>query len=165
VPTNNYQAWYDINTTQHRTTHFRQVGKRIEVATNRRASFNSFIAIAAMICAYGRVRLYDSIRDAGRRNVIYCDTDSLFVSNAGARRLRLTLHPTKLGRLKVVKSSDNVTIYGPKDYDFGGKRTQAGNPHDRATSYAKGVILPSNRTRPFRLPTEEVLALAAQKRP
>ncbi|GAJ21876.1 unnamed protein product, partial [marine sediment metagenome] len=50
-------------------------------------SFNSFPAIASHVTAYGRMYLYELMKQAGRENVFYCDTDSLIVNEAGRSKL------------------------------------------------------------------------------
>jgi DNA polymerase type B, organellar and viral len=83
----------------------------------------SFPLISAYVTAYGREYLRGLINDAGPANVYYCDTDSLFVSNAGFRRLKEQgkINPNELGLLKHEGSSSNVTFFCPKDYVFGDK--------------------------------------------
>jgi hypothetical protein len=49
-------------------------------------------------------------------NVVYCDTDSLWVNAAGFARLQGRIHPSKLGALKLEATHEWVTIHGPKDY-------------------------------------------------
>lgn len=81
----------------------------------------SLVAIPAHITGCARMYLWELICKAGRENVYYCDTDSLFVSGIGYERLKGKIHPGKLGALELEKESDNVTIWGPKDYEFAGK--------------------------------------------
>lgn len=92
---------------------------------------HSFPAIAAGITANARMLLWDYIRIAGMENVFYGDTDSLIVNNTGLNNLQPYISDTELGKLKLVKQSDNVVIRGCKDYTFGaidktkGKRNDA----------------------------------------
>lgn len=82
-------------------------------------SKDSLPAIAAHVTAYGRMYLWDLIETAGRENVFYCDTDSVFVNDVGAENLSGFLDDEKLGALKVEWESDEVTIRGNKDYRRG----------------------------------------------
>lgn len=88
----------------------------------------SFPAIAAHITAYARLYMWWLMLKAGRDNVYYTDTDSLFVNEEGYNRLQDMIDDTQLGALKLEAVGQNVTIYGPKDYIWDGKRTLKGIP-------------------------------------
>lgn len=79
-------------------------------------SYHSFPAIAAHVTAYGRVKLWQGVLDAGRNNVFYVDTDSILTNQAGYDRLQNQLHNDKLGSLKVEQASSWVEVRGRKDY-------------------------------------------------
>ena len=89
-------------------------------------SWWSHPAIAAHVTAYARLHLWRLIREAGRRDVAYCDTDSLLVSERGAARLTGQFVGDALGSLHVEGRTDAVTIHGPKDYDMGFKKRTKG---------------------------------------
>lgn len=80
----------------------------------------SFCGISAFVTAYARERLRELIAIAGEKECYYCDTDSLFVSELGSKRLIKSgeVDPTKLGKLKLEGTSKQSTFYGPKDYIF-----------------------------------------------
>ncbi len=59
-----------------------------------RAKIN--IAIGIFTTAYGRMRLYEMFMHAGPENVLYCDTDSIFVKDGSM----FYTNPTELGGLK-----------------------------------------------------------------
>ncbi len=92
---------------------------------------HSFPAIAAGITASARMLLWDYMNAAGMENVFYGDTDSLIVNTIGYNKLLPYISDTELGKLKLEKHSENVTIRGCKDYTFGetdktkGKRKDA----------------------------------------
>jgi hypothetical protein len=50
-------------------------------------------------------------------NVLYCDTDSVFVNETGYDNLKSEISQSELGKLKLEKSGD-VEIFGAKDYKF-----------------------------------------------
>jgi hypothetical protein len=81
---------------------------------------DSMPIIASAVTSYARILLYDLMRKAGRENVYYCDTDSLFLNPTGAENLKDLISPTELGKLKIEKFG-TVEIRGPKDYTFNGK--------------------------------------------
>lgn len=92
-------------------------------------SWWSHPAIAAHVTAYARLHLWRLIREAGLRDVAYCDTDSLLVSERGAARLHGQFIGDALGSLQIEGRADTVRIHGPKDYDFGFKsRTKGVRP-------------------------------------
>lgn len=82
-------------------------------------SGTSFVAIASHVTEYARFLLWDYMKIAGRKNVFYCDTDSLFVNTTGYHNLTRHIHPTKLGLLKVEGREKDCIIRGNKDYEFG----------------------------------------------
>ncbi len=117
----------DITGDKPRNCTFTELGDRVfseEITDDN--SIDSFVAIASFITSYARMLLVDYIIKAGRENVWYIDTDSLFVSEEGQKRLKSHIDQNKLGYLKVEGSSDNVQIYKPKDYVFGHERKLKG---------------------------------------
>ena len=89
-------------------------------------SYNSFVAIASHVTAHARMYLWRLFQLAGRENVYYCDTDSLFVNAIGNYNLHSLCHDTQLGSLKVEGVSSDVTLNAPKDYVWDGKATLKG---------------------------------------
>lgn len=83
-------------------------------------SRDSMPIIASAVTSHARILLWDLIRKAGRENVLYCDTDSLFLTPEGTENLRHLISPNELGKLKVEKAG-KVEIRGPKDYTFNGQ--------------------------------------------
>lgn len=100
---------------------YRIINGRVEKLAGMKEGYNSFPAIAAHITADARMKLYEYIRKAGRSEVFYCDTDSLFVSDTGFSRLSADIVKGVLGKLSVVKTTTDLVIYGAKDYVFGGE--------------------------------------------
>lgn len=86
----------------------------------------SFPAIPAHVAAYGRVYMWSLIRAAGRDNVVYMDTDSLFVNGQGLDNLSGMIHNTQLGMLKVEGIATDVEIRAKKDYRFGDRNVRKG---------------------------------------
>lgn len=83
---------------------------------DRKASYDTFVAIASHITANARMYLWYLMKKAGLENVYYVDTDSLFVNEIGLANLQDVIDNNKLGMLKVEKVLTNLTIYGAKDY-------------------------------------------------
>jgi len=82
-------------------------------------SFDSFPAIPAHVCAYGRDHMQALFERAGRGNVFYTDTDSLIVNEEGYQRLQDQIFDDVPGLLKVEGTATDVTIRARKDYRFG----------------------------------------------
>lgn len=89
-------------------------------------SFNSFPAIASHVTAYGRLYLYELMKQSGRENVFYCDTDSLIVNEAGRSRLANRIDSVKLGSIKLEHETSSLIIRGLKDYTIGTKTVVKG---------------------------------------
>lgn len=81
---------------------------------------------SAYITAGARVKLVRTMIKAGLDNVVYCDTDSLFVTGAGYENLKGMLG-NKYGELKIENVMSYVLIVAPKLY-FGGKSSAKGFP-------------------------------------
>jgi len=79
-------------------------------------AYDSFPAIAAEISANARMYLWSLITKAGRENVYYCDTDSLFTNAQGLERLKDYINPYELGKLKVERENAHLIIRNVKDY-------------------------------------------------
>lgn len=84
-------------------------------------AFNSFPAISAHIIAAARMHLWKLMQVCGHGNYVYCDTDSLIVTDTGLDNLSEHIDPTELGKLKLEKTVNNLVIRGLKDYIAGNK--------------------------------------------
>jgi len=78
---------------------------------------NTIVAIPAHITEYGRIILYNLIKEAGFNEVLYCDTDSIIGSRNVSHSLSDKLHDKELGKLKVEYTTEHLTIHGCKDYE------------------------------------------------
>lgn len=110
----------------------RKLSNQIQIKLPLMEHWESFPAISAYVTSYAREYLMELINEAGNRHVYYCDTDSLFVDQIGFQNLRRAnrISAGELGKLKVVSMSNNLIIYGPKDYVFGDKIVRKGIRHD-----------------------------------
>jgi len=87
--------------------------------SGEREAFNSFPAISAHVTSFARIELLKCILKADFKNVLYMDTDSLFVTKEGYERLLDQIDPARLGALKLEEISNHVIIHAPKMYTFG----------------------------------------------
>lgn len=77
--------------------------------------------IAACVTSEARLMLTRHIRAAGRKNVAYCDTDSLIVTPKGYERLGSPGRTADLGDLCLEAGPAHYEIRGLKNYTFGDK--------------------------------------------
>ncbi|KKL04687.1 hypothetical protein LCGC14_2613580, partial [marine sediment metagenome] len=101
-------------------------GGKVYIRKRLEEAYDSFPAIAGAVTAYGRMRLWELIEQAGRDNVFYVDTDSLLVNTDGYERLRELIAPDELGGLHLDRIASKVVIFGLKDYSVEGKRKVKG---------------------------------------
>lgn len=103
---------------------------KVEVSKEKIEGFNAFAAIPSEVSANARLHLYNAIKRAGKENVFYCDTDSLFVNEKGFKNLRTLISSSKLGYLKIEESDTELEIRGLKDYTFKGRTKIKGIKRD-----------------------------------
>lgn len=104
------------------------LGDKMEITYPLSESYYSMPAIAGAVTANARMYLYHLITLAGRRHVVYCDTDSLIVDELGYSRLISRMDNIKLGYLKLEGISNQLLIFGVKDYAFGDEKHIKGVP-------------------------------------
>jgi hypothetical protein len=80
-------------------------------------SRDSIPIIASAVTSYSRMLLWKLMKIAEIENLLYCDTDSLFVTETGYENLKDEISPTIPGKLKLVKTG-SVNIKGCKNYTF-----------------------------------------------
>jgi hypothetical protein len=98
---------------------FKYYGGKIYKNDGYIEGYDSFVAIPSFVTSYARIYLYELMKVAKKENVIYCDTDSLFLTIDGHNNIKETkfVDDKKLGCLKLEKKG-NVNIFGCKDYNF-----------------------------------------------
>lgn len=132
---NTFEVFDDIN------SKYVKLGEKIYHVFNSKDGFamESIPEIASSVTAYARRLLFKLMLIANRENVLYCDTDSLFVSKTGFENLldAREIDQTMLGKLKVEEIGD-VQLFGAKDYVFNGKIKLKGVKHD-ATKLPDGT--------------------------
>lgn len=97
-----------------------------QVQTNENA-IESFVAISSFITSYARMLLINYLLIAKRKNVYYCDTDSLFTNQTGFNLLKQNnlISENELGMLKI-EGIGKAKFYAPKFYDFEKERKAKG---------------------------------------
>lgn len=126
APDLSIRVWdeYDYDTGTLRA--YRQFGGVIQTRLATGEARESFPAIAAHVTAYARHALWQLILRAGRPNLHYCDTDSLWLTKQGYERVAALVDPLQLGAIKREDVHDWAIFHGPKDYQVPGRRRTKG---------------------------------------
>lgn len=118
VPPGPWAVWYGFEPGSRNVCRYRSIGWHTQWERCRGEAHDSMPALAAWICSVARVRLWNWMEIAGRDNVYYCDTDSLFVSKLGRDRLLASgqLNAGRMGSLRDVACHDWCDFSGIKYY-------------------------------------------------
>lgn len=120
------KSWTEWDADRQTLHKYRQFAGVVEELQRDAESRNSFPAIAGHITSAARVLLLNAINKAGARNVFYVDTDSLFVNDRGLGNLNSFIDNDKLGALKVEWDTNDLTLFGVKDYQRDNKLKRKG---------------------------------------
>lgn len=120
-PTRHYDWWREYDFQKKRLFTYRCINHRVERSTGYHEGFNSLVAISSEVTANARLYLWKLCQAAGIDHLYYADTDSLIVSIIGLENLTPHIDKKELGMLKIVDTTDRLTIHNLKDYSFGGK--------------------------------------------
>jgi len=113
---------------------------RFRIVQGWKEAPNSMPAIAAHVTDHARLRLWEIIEAFGRKNVLYCDTDSIIVPSGAYEWWPLPVSPDMLGWLKIEGESEHLVLHGCKDYEFGDETHRKGIK-DSAVQNANGNFL------------------------
>lgn len=113
---------------------------RFRVMQGQKEAPNSMPAIAAHVTDYARLRLWEIFEAVGRENVLYCDTDSIIVTQEVYSRSAVLFTSEMLGGLKIQGESTHLILHGCKDYEFGPETKRKGIK-DKAVETANGEFL------------------------
>lgn len=115
-PNDDIKVWTEIDAETGQVRSMRQFAGVIQALSFDGESRDSHPAIAAHVTAYARLGLWRLILRAGRPNVLYCDTDSLWVNAKGYHALAGQIDANQLGKLKCEGVFEAPELHGPKDY-------------------------------------------------
>lgn len=115
--------WSEYQASTDTLQNFRAIAWDVQREDKPGDAVHCFPALAAYVTAWGREYMRHWMGIAGARNVLYVNTDSLIVTDAGARNLTDAgiIYPEGIGSLRIVESSDDVEIRGPNNYRIGKK--------------------------------------------
>ncbi len=102
---------------------------------------------ASYVTAYGRLRLIEFMKKIPVKDLVYCDTDSLFFFNKGDK---LPFHTGRsLGEMKFEGWGKKVEVYAPKMYVFDDKAKAKGVPRRLAKKFIEEMSVEYDA--PFRM--------------
>ena len=110
------RAWAEWDADTGTLSRYRAFGGLVSRQSGEVEARESHPAIAAHVTSAARMRLLSLLDRAGRANVVYMDTDSLFVLPAGVGALLTAVRPSRPGALKLVEVVSALVIHGAKDY-------------------------------------------------
>ena len=88
APPDKIKAETIVNLTNGKVESYKIFGGSIFKKGEEGEAFNSFCAIAGHVTAYARMELLKYIEITGWENILYMDTDSLFVTKEGSNKLQ-----------------------------------------------------------------------------
>lgn len=127
-PLRDYGQWWQYDQAERKYVRYRATAGEVDRRKKAGEWQHSFPAITAYVQSYARVHMERLRRLCGRKEVYYMDTDSLHVSEPAYEMLkgRGEVHPTALGKLKLVGSYPQAEYRGIRDYTLGSRRVTAG---------------------------------------
>jgi hypothetical protein len=125
-----WREWPEIKAGSDVVTHYRAVGKQVQVQIDDGWSDYALVATSAHVNSYARVYMTYLRNVAGRDNVYYQGNDSLIVSGTGYDRLNSLglIKDRELGFLKLEGTYEELKLWGSRDYEKGDKVVKAGLP-------------------------------------
>lgn len=108
-----------IDWLDHEVKRYIRLGDKLYLIDNNLdiLAYDSCPIIASTVTSYARNYLFDVFLKASLKNVLYCDTDSVFVNEDGYNNLEPLISPKELGKLKL-EEIGSCEIFGAKNYQF-----------------------------------------------
>lgn len=122
-------SWYEP-TDNGQAVRYRALDWRVQKEVETGIHPEAILAASAYVTSLGRRFLMDEMRRAGRENVYYCDTDSLFVNRQGYLALTYggASAVTQWGDWQIKGLYDSLIVLGVKHYVADGEITCSGCP-------------------------------------
>lgn len=113
-----YEQWLGRHPETQDVCHWRSFVWRVQYQGNKKEHYHSFPGLAAWVTSLGRACLWNLMLAAGRKNVYYVDTDSLWTNEEGYKRLSSfgVVNQTTPGMLRLVEEVSSLYIWGIKHY-------------------------------------------------
>lgn len=136
-----YHTWIEYGPDANDLNVYRSVGWQTFKQQPKVASERSFPAIAAFVTSWARMYMSEIKDFAGPSQVYYENTDSLILRGDAYKRLELAgwIDKVAIGKLKMIDSRPEVTIFGPNDLMFGPRIIKAGF-HPTEQEFKSGIF-------------------------
>lgn len=128
-----WQQWPEWHGPTNSVRHYRTIGKQVQRMVRDGWASTAFVAVAAHINSYARVRMHIYRDTAGRENVYYQGNDSFITNERGYWNLNQAgfTREGSLGLFKQPIIYTEAKLYGPRDYATDGVVTKSGLPDSR----------------------------------
>ncbi len=136
-----FEKWVVANTEDRGFTDWRLVGKLVQHKAAREEHKQSFPAVAAWVTAAAREYLLELIKIAGWKNLLYCVTDALYVTEAGKSNLTSAdlVSGDTLGSLAVECQGRNSRFEALHHFHVGQKQ-KFGSRKSKALEFPDGDV-------------------------
>lgn len=137
-----WSSWIEIDIKTGKQVTYRMFGWQCQKKVEPTETSKSFVAISAFVTAAARMRMNYLRTVAGKENVFYQGVDGLIVTMAGRDRLddAGSLDECELGKLRLIKVTDDGEIIACADYRLGDKVIVGGRAR-RVEEMADGSVL------------------------
>lgn len=127
-----FDQWWRVDEDSGEARQWRSFAWNVQELCRGGESNDSMPAVTAWITSLGRMHLWHWLNVAGPSNVLYHDTDSLWVNGAGYQAVKAAkgIHPDMLGCWKVVGMHKRAKFMGIKHYVADDRLVCAGLPRD-----------------------------------
>lgn len=122
--------WYELHQPTNTLLQFRSIGRQVQKLISDGWIDSAFVAVAAHVNSYARVRMLFFRSVAGRRDCYYQGNDSLLVTQVGYDRLIAAgcVADRELGKLRLVNRYSTASTWAARDYEVDGRVCKAGVP-------------------------------------
>lgn len=119
--------YYDSRTGEH--AELLQVGRKLWKSTGLTDWTQSMPMVTGYVMSLARVRLWSLISSMGPHTVLYADTDSILVRSIHHSRVRRVLQSPLGASLRLKRSFEGITIWGPRQIVTGKEIKISGVAH------------------------------------
>lgn len=129
----NWWAWPAHDSHRGGPVSLRSIGSTVQILDDSGYAPHALVATSAHINSYARVRMINDRLRLPEKSCLYSANDGLLLTNAGHECLRESsrVGTGRLGDYRDVGVYEQVSIYGPRDYQCDGAVHKAGLPKDR----------------------------------
>lgn len=136
-PRGRWGSWFGPERTTDETQLWRAVAGIAQCKIRGREPSEAYPIISAYITSYAREYMRGIFGDMPDKSLLYTGTDSIVCTSAGYRHLehKGLIHPTEMGKFKLVDGALCADIRGPNYYRIGGRSCRSG-------AYGRAKLVP-----------------------